>query len=163
MIKFVTNASSATSWPKLEPMLIALHVGQIWNQFWWHHLVVKFWTNTSGTTQLAKFGTNASGILFSWRDNSSYRLWVRCASGNVLSTWCGVVIVLLHVFTLSCPQWCWIVIVWYRCPWCSRRLHPFMPLQGCGWRPAPLWTAHNAASGHQQMPQIRYKRLKSTL
>ena len=27
--KFVTNASSATWWPKLEPMLIALHVGQI--------------------------------------------------------------------------------------------------------------------------------------
>ena len=29
MTKFVTNASSATWWPKLEPMLIALHVGQI--------------------------------------------------------------------------------------------------------------------------------------
>ena len=26
------------------------HVGQIWNQFWCFHLVVKFWTNTSGTT-----------------------------------------------------------------------------------------------------------------
>ena len=25
--------------------------------------------------QLAKFGTNASGILFSWRDNLSYRLY----------------------------------------------------------------------------------------
>ena len=21
-------------------MLIALHVGQIWNQFWWHHLTI---------------------------------------------------------------------------------------------------------------------------
>ena len=50
MVKFVTNARSATWWPKLEPMLIALRVGQIWNQFWWHHLVVKFSTNTSGTT-----------------------------------------------------------------------------------------------------------------
>ena len=28
MTKFVTDASSATWWPKLEPMLIALHVGQ---------------------------------------------------------------------------------------------------------------------------------------
>ena len=28
MTKLVTNASSATWWPKLEPMLIALHVGQ---------------------------------------------------------------------------------------------------------------------------------------
>ena len=25
---------------------------------------------------MAKFGTNASGILFSWRDNSSYRLYI---------------------------------------------------------------------------------------
>ena len=48
--------------------------GQILNLYKWNHI------------QLAKFGTNASGILFSWRDNSSYRLlpWVRCASGNVL-------------------------------------------------------------------------------
>ena len=29
MAKFVTKASIATWWPKLEPMLIALHVGQI--------------------------------------------------------------------------------------------------------------------------------------
>ena len=37
---------------------------------------------------LAKFLTNASGILFSWRDNSSLDAipWVRCVSGNVL--WC---------------------------------------------------------------------------
>ena len=74
MAKFVTKASIATWWPKLEPMLIALHVGQIWNQCWWRHLVVKFRTNTSGTA-LAKCVTNASGILFSWRDNSSYRLY----------------------------------------------------------------------------------------
>ena len=28
VVKFVTNASSATRWPKLEPMLITLQVGQ---------------------------------------------------------------------------------------------------------------------------------------
>ena len=50
MVKFVTNASSAIWWPKLGPILIALHVGQNWNQVWWHHLVVKSWTNTSGST-----------------------------------------------------------------------------------------------------------------
>ena len=49
-------------------------------------MVVKFWWNH---IQLAKFGTNASGIRWSWswRDNSSYDKesvpWVRCASGNV--------------------------------------------------------------------------------
>ena len=73
MAKFVTNASSATWWPKLEPMLIALHIGRITNQCWWRHLVFKFWTYTSGTT-LVKFVTNASGILSSWRDNSSLRV-----------------------------------------------------------------------------------------
>ena len=41
MAKFVTNASSAIWWPKLEPILIALHVGQIWNQFWWNF----WWSN----------------------------------------------------------------------------------------------------------------------
>ena len=29
MAKFATNASGAIWWPKLEPMLVALHVGQI--------------------------------------------------------------------------------------------------------------------------------------
>ena len=29
---FVTKANIATWWPKLEPMLIALHVGEIFNQ-----------------------------------------------------------------------------------------------------------------------------------
>ena len=32
MAKFVTKANIATWWQKLEPMLIALHVGQIFNQ-----------------------------------------------------------------------------------------------------------------------------------
>ena len=36
--KFVTKASIATWWPKLEPMLIALHVGQIFNQCKWHSI-----------------------------------------------------------------------------------------------------------------------------
>ena len=64
-----------------------------------HYMLAKFETNSGGITwwsnfqliqvtwgttyvQWAKFGTNASGILFSWRDNSIP--WVRCASANVL-------------------------------------------------------------------------------
>ena len=50
MAKFVTNASSAIWWPKLEPILIALHAGQIWNQFWWHFWWSNFELFTSGTT-----------------------------------------------------------------------------------------------------------------
>ena len=46
----VANANGIICWPNLEPMPGSPPVGQI---------------------QLAKFGTNASGILFSWRDNSS--------------------------------------------------------------------------------------------
>ena len=107
MVKFVSsNASSTTWWPKLEPMLIALHVGQIWNQFWWHHLVVQFWTN-------------ASGILFSWRDNSSYRLYTlgplclcQCLKGGLFT---------LHIYyTYICsntalPQVCFITWRWCIC------------------------------------------------
>ena len=86
MVKFVTNASSATWWPKLEPMLIALHVGQIWNQFWWHHLVVKFSTNTSGTTynwpnlEPMQVAFYLAGEITQVID---FIPWVRCASGNV--------------------------------------------------------------------------------
>ena len=86
MVKFVTNASSGTWWPKLEPMLIALHVGQIWNQFWWHHLVVKFWTNTSGTTynwpnlEPMQVAFYLAGEITQVIDSTP---WVRCASGNV--------------------------------------------------------------------------------
>ena len=89
MVKFVTNASSATWWPKLEPMLIALHVGQIWNQFWWHHLVVKFWTNTSGTTynwpnlEPMQVAFYLAGEITQVIDSIP---WVRCASGNVYIT-----------------------------------------------------------------------------
>ena len=71
-IVFLQIASGTIWWPNLQPMLIAFHIGQIWNQCWWRHLVVKFWTNTSGTA-LTKFVTYASGILFSWRDNSSWK------------------------------------------------------------------------------------------
>ena len=46
--------------------------GEIWNQYKWSH------------TQLTKLETNANGILFGWRDNSTLA-WVRCASGNVYS------------------------------------------------------------------------------
>ena len=68
-------------------MLIALHVGQIWNQFWWHHLVVKFSTNTSGTTynwanlEPMHVELYIAGEITQVIDSIP---WVRCASGNVL-------------------------------------------------------------------------------
>ena len=86
MVKFVTNASSATWWPKLEPMLSTLHVGQIRNHVWWHHLVVKFWTNTSGTTynwpnlEPKQVAFYLAGEITQVIDSIP---WVRCASGNV--------------------------------------------------------------------------------
>ena len=64
-------------------------------------MLAKFGTNSGGITwcsnfepnkwnhiQLAKFGTNASDIPFSWRDNQVKESipWVPCASGNVLKT-----------------------------------------------------------------------------
>ena len=69
-------------------MLIALHVGQIWNQFWWLHLVVKFWTNTSGTTynwpnlEPMQVEFYLAGEITQVTDAIP---WVRCASGNVFS------------------------------------------------------------------------------
>ena len=61
--KFVTYACSATWWPKLEPMLIALHVGQICNQCKWH----------------------LAGEITQVKESIP---WVRCASGNVwVSIW----------------------------------------------------------------------------
>ena len=67
-------------------MQVVPSVGQIWNRFWWHLLVVKFWTNTSGTTynwpnlkpmQVAFY---LAGEIT--QDKESIP-WVRCASGNV--------------------------------------------------------------------------------
>ena len=69
--KFVTNASSAIWWPNLEPILIALHVGQIWNQFWWSNFeLIQVEPHTIG-----QIWNQCSGILFSWIDNSSCRLY----------------------------------------------------------------------------------------
>ena len=51
LAKFGTNSGDFTWWSNFELIQAEQHtIGQIWNQFWWHHLVVKFWTNTSGTT-----------------------------------------------------------------------------------------------------------------
>ena len=57
--KIRTNANCIAYWSNLEPMLVAPPVGQILNSYKWNHI------------QLAKFGTNASGILFSWREIGS--------------------------------------------------------------------------------------------
>ena len=50
MVKFGTNSVDITWWSNFELIRV-------------NHI------------QLAKFGTKESGILFSWRDNSSYRLY----------------------------------------------------------------------------------------
>ena len=63
MAKIGTNANCITGWPNLEPILVPTPGGQILNYCKWNHI------------QLPKFGTNVSSILFSWRDNSSYRLY----------------------------------------------------------------------------------------
>ena len=66
--------------PKLEPMQIALHVGQIWN------LLVKFGTNTSGTTynwpnlELMQVAFLLAGEITQVKESIP---WVRCASVNV--------------------------------------------------------------------------------
>ena len=67
-------------------MQVAPPVGQIWNQFWWHHLVVKFWTNTSGTTynwpnlEPMQVALYLAGEITQVKEAIP---WVRCASGNV--------------------------------------------------------------------------------
>ena len=71
MAKFATHASGAIWWPILQLMQVAPFGGQICNLCKWRHLVVKFATNASGAIWL----TNTSGILFSWRDNSSFRCY----------------------------------------------------------------------------------------
>ena len=104
MVKFVTNASSAIWWPKMEPILIALHVGQIWNQFWWHHLVVKFWTNTGETTynwtnlETMQVAFYLAGKITQVKE---YIPWVRCASGNVL--------MIFHDNEYHHGDWYWLV------------------------------------------------------
>ena len=71
VVKFATNACGAIWWSNLKLMQVAPSRGQFCNLFKWRHLVVKFATNASGAIWL----TNASGILSSWRDNSSFRCY----------------------------------------------------------------------------------------
>ena len=67
MANFATNASGVILWPKLEPMRIALQFGTYASGvIWWSNFVLI----QVEDMQLA-FGTNASDILFNWRDNSS--------------------------------------------------------------------------------------------
>ena len=67
-------------------MQVAPFVGQIWNQFWWHHLLVKFWTNTSGTTyswpnlETMQVAFYLAGEITQVKESIP---WVLCASGNV--------------------------------------------------------------------------------
>ena len=83
-----TNANCAIWWSNLELMQVAPPVDQIWNQFWWHHMVVKFWTNTSGTTynwpnlEPMQVALYLAGEITQVKESIP---WVRCASGNVSS------------------------------------------------------------------------------
>ena len=69
MAKIGTNANCITCWPNLEPML-----------------VVKFWTNSSGTTynwpnlEPMQVVFYLAGEITQVKESIS---WVRCASGNV--------------------------------------------------------------------------------
>ena len=103
MAKFVTDASNATWWPKLEPMLIALHVGQIWNQCWWRHLVVKFGTNTSGTTYNWPTLEPMQVTFYLAGEITQVKAsipWARCASGNVFI----VIIMTYNLSAIETPQ-----------------------------------------------------------
>ena len=84
--KIGTNSYCITCWPNLEPILVASPGSQILNLYKWNHI------------QLAKFGTKASGILFSWRDNSSYRLYSRVYTLGPLCLWQCLGYIHLHVW-----------------------------------------------------------------
>ena len=75
MGKFVTNASSATWWPKLELMLSTLHVGQWWSNFELIQ-VEPHWPNLE-PRQVAFY---LAGKITQVTESIP---WVRCASGNV--------------------------------------------------------------------------------
>ena len=78
MVQFVTNASGAIWWPNLQPMHVAPSGGQIWNLCKWRHLVNNFATNANCATWWSKLEPM---LIFSWRDNSSYRC-------NTLGSFC---------------------------------------------------------------------------
>ena len=67
------HASSPTWWPKLEPMQNALQFGtNASGATWWSNFeLIQVEPHTIGQNWVPNFGTNASGILFSWRDYSS--------------------------------------------------------------------------------------------
>ena len=102
MAKFVTNARGTIWWPKLEPKQIAL-------QFWTNTIGVTWWSNFEliqvENIQLARFGTNASDILFNWRDNSNYRvntlgplcLW-QCLKVRFIVSWLNLFLVYFGPF-----------------------------------------------------------------
>ena len=62
LIKIQTTDNANTAFPCNMAMQVAPHGGQNWNQCWLHYM-------------LAKFLTNASGTLFFWRANSSFRCY----------------------------------------------------------------------------------------
>ena len=84
--QFATRACGAIWWPNLQLMQVAPPGGQNWDQLWWHHQVVKFWTNTSGTTynwpnlEPMQMALYLAGEINQIKESIP---WVRCASGNV--------------------------------------------------------------------------------
>ena len=88
MVKFVTNASSATLWPKLEPMLL-------------HYMLAKFGTNSGDLTwwsnlEPMQVALYLAGEITQVIDSIP---GVRCASGNVLHfSWKFDCPFVLHLF-----------------------------------------------------------------
>ena len=120
-----TNANCAIWWSNLELMQVAPPVGQIWNQFWWHHLVVKFWTNTSGTTynwpnlEPMQVALYLAGEITQVNEAIP---WVRCASGNVFKVSSDIIFLFFcqhhqwHAFPFYiclCGMICNIFLCWY--------------------------------------------------
>ena len=117
--------------------------GQICNQFWWHHLVVKFWTNTGGTTynwpnlEPMQVAFYLAGEITQVIDSIP---WVRCASGNVFmiamlwlflwSHWQFVHAAIQSIGDHQCSLTTFILWVF----WCCRIM---AMLEGVTWRYAP--------------------------
>ena len=98
MAKFGTNSNCITCWPNLEPILVAI-------------LVVKFWTNTSGTTYNWP-NLEPMQVIFYLAGEITQVIdsihWVLCASGNVfIRHW----LLLLSWYTGGGPlvvhRWIW--------------------------------------------------------
>ena len=160
--QIVTNASSAIWWPKLDPILIALHVSQICNQFWWHHLVVKFWTYLSGTTynwpnlEPMHVAFYSAGEITQVKESIP---WVRCASGNVFLLGCWSMDNLLIITSSNKPEEKILIFVsfkleldqWEDSSQSSRPIRGPRPRLHCIWLWASNWTMYTLCTANKSV------------